>query len=79
MVKRFKVQTFKRPEYDPDLAEVNRLLNGIPKAAIARSSGVSVSCLRAWNNGTTKRPQNMTLTFAMRAAGYRRPPWEKIK
>jgi len=61
----------KLPERDPLLTEVSRLLgrqNSL--AAVARKSGVSESCLRAWRAGRTRRPQHLTVKFALRACGY---------
>jgi hypothetical protein len=61
-----------RGKTDPTLGDVLRCINGIPAVAIERSSGVSASTVRAWRNGKTMSPQNKTLEFAIRAAGFKR-------
>lgn len=38
---------------------------------IALASGVSESTLRAWDLGNVKKPQHLTLRFAMSAMGFR--------
>lgn len=63
-----------RPKIDPMRDRTVALIrqSNHSKAYIARRSGVSLSCLRAWERGTTRNPQNSTLTFALRAAGWER-------
>lgn len=63
-----------RPKVDPMRDRVMGIIkqSGLSKAQIARRSGISVSCLRAWELGRTRNPQNSTLTFALRAAGWER-------
>lgn len=63
----------KLPHKDPLLAEVKSILQAKGTnslASISRQSGVSRSCLRNWLNGTTKRPQHITMKFVLQAAGY---------
>jgi transposase-like protein len=57
---------------DPLLLQVNLLLKNSPVtiAAIANKSGVSAGTLRRWARQKTKRPQALTLRFALRAIGY---------
>lgn len=57
---------------DPALAEVLDKIHGIGGTLIERRSGVSSSTIRNWRNGKVRRPQNVTLEYALRAAGYRR-------
>ncbi len=38
---------------------------------------ISYACVNNWLNGTTKRPQNFTLTWVANALGYSRG-WTKI-
>lgn len=63
----------KLPATDPFLAEANRVIarSSNSLAAVARRSGVHPSTLRAWRSGKTRRPQHLTLVFALRACGYR--------
>jgi transposase-like protein len=60
------------PATDPFLAEAVRVIGRRANslAAVARRSGVSASTLYAWRAGKTKRPQHLTLRFALRACGY---------
>jgi hypothetical protein len=58
-------------QQDPDLAQVTLLLrNHLNLKHVAEQSGVSVTCMRKWMKGETKRPYNVTITFVMRAMGY---------
>lgn len=56
---------------------INRI-NNKALTSIERDGGPTVSCMRAWFFGATKRPQNATLEAAGRAIGYRRV-WVKHK
>jgi hypothetical protein len=47
-------------------------------AQITEEGGPTVSCMRAWFFGVTKRPTNATLEAAGRAIGYQRV-WVKRK
>lgn len=57
---------------DPALDEVLNAIEGISGTVIESRSGVSKSTIRNWRNGKTRHPQNITLDFALRAAGLRR-------
>lgn len=46
--------------------------------AIERAGGPTVSCMKGWWSGTTKRPQNATLEAAGRACGLNRV-WVRAK
>ena len=46
--------------------------SGWPLAYVAERSGVSVSCLRGWQNGKTRHPQNMTVEAVLNALGWGR-------
>lgn len=61
-----------RHKADPTLGDVLKCINGMPAVAIERSCGVSASTVRAWRNGKTLSPQNKTLEFSLRAAGFKR-------
>ena len=63
--------TYNHP--DPLLVETVALLSrgNMPKAAIARKSGLSESTIRNWMGGKTRRPQSISLQFALQAAGYK--------
>jgi hypothetical protein len=53
-------------------------LNGKALAHVEKEGGPTVSCMRGWFFGATKRPQNATLEAAGRALGFRRT-WVKHK
>jgi len=60
------------PWRDPVLEEVIRIINtrNVSLTHLAERSGVSVSTLRNWINGKTRRPQRLTMEFAIRPMGY---------
>lgn len=66
-------------DHDPDLDRFRRAWRDEPRitARICRKSGVSNSCISSWLTGKTRKPQNITLEFVMRAMGYERSPWSK--
>lgn len=45
---------------------------------ISAKSGVSVTTLINWRSGKTRRPQNVTIDFVLRACGYKRGPLIRI-
>lgn len=45
---------------------------------IAERSGVSIATLINWRSGKTRRPQNVTIDFVLRACGYKRGPLTRI-
>jgi len=61
-----------RYELDPTLADVLNRISDLTPRQIEIRSGVSTQTIRNWRNGRTRRPQNITLEFALRAAGYKR-------
>lgn len=61
-----------RDKEDPTLAGVLRCIDGIGPAKLERASGVAASTIRSWRNGKTRSPQNKTMEFALRAAGFKR-------
>jgi transcriptional regulator with XRE-family HTH domain len=61
-----------RDMVDPTLSEVLARIDGLSAPYIERKCGVSHSTIRNWRNGRTRRPQNITMTYALRAAGYKR-------
>lgn len=62
-----------RRAFDPVMDEVIDIIDGIPIAQIERRTGVSGSCIRAWRKHKTRNPQNVTMDFVLRAAGFHRP------
>jgi hypothetical protein len=57
---------------DPTLRDVLRCIAEMTPRRIEVSSGVCASTIRAWRNGKTRSPQNKTMEFALRAAGFHR-------
>lgn len=57
---------------NPVLSEVLRTINGLSAAHIERQSGVSATTIASWRKGKVRHPQNITLEFALRAAGFKR-------
>ena len=57
---------------DPTLDAVLGVINGLGARLIESRSGVSASTIANWRNGRTQSPQNKTMEFALRAAGYKR-------
>lgn len=61
-----------RDRKDPSLADVLNHIRGLTPRLIETKSGVSSTTVRSWRNGKTRSPQNKTLEFALRAAGFKR-------
>ena len=61
-----------KPRRDPVLAEVLDKIAGLSTNYIENRTGVSGSTIRNWRNGKTRHPQNITLDYALRAAGFKR-------
>lgn len=61
-------------KYDPAMKlTVEVILNsGKSDSQIARETGISTQTLRNWRKRRTRRPQNITLDFALRSCGYER-------
>lgn len=57
---------------DPVMQQVTEAITscGRSLAWVSARSGVSVGTLQNWMNGSTRRPQNLTVTFVMRALGF---------
>lgn len=68
-----KLRRLDRPEFDPVMDRVVDLIDGIPLAQIERHTGVTGSCIRNWRKHKTRNPQNATMDFVLRAAGFHRP------
>lgn len=68
-----KVTGYRFLDKDPviDVYRTARERTGMTFAQIALKSGVTEATLRAWDYGATKRPQHLTLRFAMDAMGYK--------
>lgn len=58
---------------DPELDVVMEAVHQSPKslAQISRESGVSLTTIRNWDLGRTRRPQRVTMEFVLRACGRR--------
>lgn len=58
---------------DPVMQQVTDAIttSGRSLAWISQRSGVSEGTLQNWMNGTTRRPQHLTVTFVMQALGFR--------
>lgn len=61
-----------RYKADPTMHDVLAVINGMAAVKIERDSGVCASTVRSWRSGKTLSPQNKTLEFALRSAGYKR-------
>jgi transcriptional regulator with XRE-family HTH domain len=46
--------------------------SGLSLKAIENRCGVTSKTIAKWMNGGTRRPQNLTIEFVLRAIGYRR-------
>jgi DNA-binding transcriptional regulator YiaG len=59
---------------DPILDEISRLItdSGLSAQTIAMRSGVTARTITNWQNGRTKKPQNLTVDHVLIALGYRR-------
>jgi hypothetical protein len=57
---------------DPVLADVLDKIHNLTPTLIEQRTGVSHSTIRNWRNGKVRRPQNITMEYALRAAGYKR-------
>lgn len=79
VVKTRELTGYRLLDHDPALDEFRRAWKSDPqvKARICRRSGVSASCISSWLAGRTRKPQNITIEFVMRAMGYERPKWQK--
>ena len=79
-IKGHRETTYQNVDKDPDLSAIGDLLikDGRSLKDIAAHAhevsaiGVSYQTLHRWIYGDTKRPQNMTMTIALRALGYER-------
>ena len=61
-----------RHKPDPTLQAVLGIIRDLTPRLIENRSGVSSSTIRSWRKGKVMSPQNKTLEFALRAAGYKR-------
>lgn len=68
------MQSYRRTIRDPDLVETIKAIraSGLTIRGVSYATGISESCLRNWLSGKTKRPQNITITFVLRACGFER-------
>jgi hypothetical protein len=57
---------------DPTLQEVLEFISGLTPTLIEVRSGVRQKTIRNWRSGKTRSPQNKTMEFALRAAGFKR-------
>lgn len=61
-----------RNEADPTLYEVLEKIKDLTPRIIETRCGVSSSTIRSWRAHKVRSPQNKTMEFALRAAGYKR-------
>lgn len=56
---------------DPVMVEVTEAITSSGRSLtwISERSGISVGTLQNWMNGSTRRPQHLTVSFVMRALG----------
>lgn len=66
----------KRPDHDPMLADLRALLAADKRTywVKANVSGLSPSTLKKIEDGTTRRPQGVTVQLAYRMLGYSLKP-----
>lgn len=57
---------------DPTLEEVLKRIHSLSGPQIERHSGVSATTISNWRRGRVRHPQNVTMEYALRAAGYKR-------
>lgn len=62
-------KTYAFLDKNPMIDQVRTLIGNTPLAKVERETGVSVSCLRSWLNGTVLRPQEPTLRAVGRMFG----------
>ncbi len=62
----------KSVDRDPALASVLTFIDGLTPKQIERKCGVTANTIRNWRNGKVRRPMNVTMEFALRAAGFKR-------
>lgn len=67
----FLYKTYNFVDKDPVIDRLRGYTKGIKYSKISADSGVSVTTLRNWFEGQTKRPQYATVIAVMRALGYR--------
>lgn len=65
-------KTIRDIDRDPMLDDVLDKISGLGAKLIETRCGVAASTIYSWRNGKTRRPQNATMDFALRAAGYKR-------
>lgn len=68
-IPRWSIRAVKR---DPVLEQVLNHISKLTAREIERKSGVCASTILAWRSGKTRRPQSLTIEYALRAAGFRR-------
>ena len=57
---------------DPELDRILSAISDMTPMQIERKCGVTSQTIRNWRTGKTRRPQNITTTFALKAAGFKR-------
>jgi hypothetical protein len=59
---------------DPTLDQVLKLMDQGHHSAkyLSEKSGVAATTIYNWRHGKTRRPQNVTMDFVLRAMGYKR-------
>jgi len=68
----YRAYSFKQTEKDPVIHKIHTMLDdaGVSYHKAAQMSGVSASCISAWIEGETRRPQYATIAAVAGALGY---------
>lgn len=69
MSRRTLADIYKATDRDPLLNEVLKALENEPIAKVSRKTGIAPTTLRNWWKGKTRRPQAITMNFALRSVG----------
>jgi hypothetical protein len=70
MVRRFKFKRPAKPERDREVFQLLRLMRGHKTADLARSSGVSASCISKLRTRRTRWPRFYTVRAIAKACGW---------
>lgn len=68
----YKPAGLPKPEIDPEVADVADQISRMTPKELSDKSWISRSAAYNLLNGKTKRPQNLTISGLLYAAGYRR-------
>jgi hypothetical protein len=70
----YRDRGYRFADRDPVMIEVTEIITNstLSLKQIETKSGVCVSTMKKWMDGTTRRPLNITIDFVLRVLGYRR-------